>query len=204
MSGAGFDPSSLFRIGYGLYVLTTRAEKDNGCIVNAVMQVTDTPKRLAVAINKQNLSCDTVSETGVMNINCLTESAPFEVYRNFGYQSGRDADKFAGINYERSENGLIYLPENNAAFISLKVDQALELSTHKLFICDVTDGRVLSDETAVTYDYYQKNIKPKPEKPKRKGYICKICGYVYEGDELPADYVCPICKHGISDFEPIE
>ncbi|MBQ5833526.1 MAG: flavin reductase [Clostridia bacterium] len=198
------DPAALFSIGYGLYVVTTNdGQKDNGLIVNTVTQVTDTPKRVAVTINKQNYSFHTVRKTGILNVNCLSTEAPFEVFRTFGFQSGRSVNKFENCTPKRSRNGLVVLPKHINAFLSLKVAEYVDLGTHGMFICDVTESRVTSSAPTMTYTYYQENVKPKPEKPKSKGYVCKICGYVYEGDPLPEDFICPLCKHGASDFEPI-
>ena len=199
------DLKALFNIGYGLYVLTTNdGERDNGMIVNTVTQVTSSPNRVAVCINKQNYSHHTVQKTGVMNINCLSVDAPFSVFEQFGFRSGRNTDKFDGADVLRSDNGLVFLPQYINAMMSLKVIQYVDLGTHGMFICDVTEARVLSDKETMTYTYYQKNVKPKPETEGKKGYVCKICGYVYEGDELPDDFVCPLCKHGPADFEKIQ
>ncbi|MBQ5662525.1 MAG: flavin reductase [Clostridia bacterium] len=198
------DPAALFSIGYGLYVVTTNdGQKDNGLIVNTVTQVTDSPKRVAVTINKQNYSFHTIRKTGILNVNCLSTEAPFDVFRTFGFQSGRSVNKFENCNPKRSRNGLVVLPKHINAFLSLKVAEYVDLGTHGMFICDVTESRVLSSTPTMTYTYYQENVKPKPEAPKSKGYVCKICGYVYEGDPLPEDFICPLCKHGASDFEPI-
>ena len=199
------DPTAAFRIGYGLYVATSfDGERDNGLIVNAVMQVTSTPSRIAVAINKQNYSHDVIRTSGIMNINCLTVNTPFSLFQRFGFASGRDTDKFYRTEPPHSANGLIYLPRYSNAFFSLKVEQYLDLGTHGLFICAVTESQVLSNDESMTYAYYHANVKPKPEKkPEKTGYVCKICGYVHEGDTLPADFVCPICKHGAVDFEKL-
>lgn len=198
------DMNSLFNIGYGLYVITTNdGSKDNGLIVNTVSQVTNTPNRLAVTINKQNYSYHVIKQTGKMNVNCLSVEAPFKVFETFGFQSGRNVDKFAGINVKRSDNGLVYLDKYINSFISLKVDSYVDLDTHGMFICSITEARVLSDKETMTYTYYQKNVKPKPATTVKKGFVCKICGYIYEGDALPDDFICPLCKHGASDFEPI-
>lgn len=202
---ASINTNALFNISYGLYVVTSNdGKKHNGLIVNTVMQVTDTPNRVAVCINKVNYSHDVIKKTGIMNVNCLTESTPFEVFKQFGFQSGKDIDKFAGEQVKTSENGLALLKENINAFISLKVTDYIDLDTHGLFVCEVTESEIVSDEKAVTYTYYQQNIKPKPQTQKKKGFVCKICGYVYEGEVLPEDYICPLCKHPASDFEPIE
>ncbi len=198
------DPSALFRIGYGLYVVTSRdGDKDNGLILNAIMQVTNTPNRVAVAINKSNYSHDIIKKTGVMNVCCLSTDAPFKVFENFGFRSGRDADKFEGCSPLRAENGLVYLPHYSNAMMSLAVEQYVDLDTHGMFICAVTEAKVLSDAETMTYNYYQANVKPKPAPAKKKGYVCKICGYVYEGDPLPEDFICPLCKHPACDFEPL-
>ncbi len=198
------ENAALFKLGYGLYVLTTNdGERDNGCIVNAVMQITNTPNKVAVAINKQNYSHDTVMKTNKLNINCIAESAPFSLFQNFGFRSGRDEDKFEGVAFERSNNGLAVLKDNVNAYMSLWVESTVDLDTHTLFICFVTQMDELSEERTMTYTYYQDNVKPKPQPQKKKGYVCKICGYVYEGDELPEDFICPLCKHPASDFEPI-
>ena len=199
------DLTALFRIGYGLYVVTSNdGKKDNGLIVNTVTQVTSTPNRIAVTINKQNYSHHVIKQTGIMNINCLTVDAPFAVFEKFGFQSGRNVDKFAGCEPLRSDNGLVFLPRYINAMMSLKVEQYVDLDTHGMFICAVTEARVLSDRETMTYTYYQNNVKPKPETEGKRGYVCKVCGYVYEGEELPEDFVCPLCKHGAADFEPIQ
>jgi len=198
------DLSALFNIGYGLYVITSNdGKKDNGLIVNTVTQVTNTPNRIAVTINKENYSHHVIKQTGKMNINCLTVDAPFAVFEKFGFQSGRNTDKFADCEPLRSDNGLIFLPRNINSFLSLKVEQYVDLDTHGMFICSITEARVLSDRETMTYTYYQENVKPKPETDGKKGFVCKVCGYVYEGDELPEDFICPLCKHGAADFEPI-
>lgn len=199
------DFRALFNIGYGLYVVTSNdGKRDNGLIVNTVTQVTDTPNRVAVTINKQNYSHHIIKQTGQMNVNCLSVSAPFEVFQNFGFQSGRTADKFAGKELRRTDNGLVVLDRYVNAVMSLKVEQYVDLDTHGMFICSVTESRVLSDKPTMTYTYYQENVKPKPQTEGKKGFVCKICGYIYEGDTLPDDFICPLCKHGAADFEPIE
>ena len=199
------DLSALFNIGYGLYVVTSNdGKKDNGLIVNTVTQVTNTPNRIAVTINKENYSHHIIKQTGIMNINCLTVDAPFSVFEKFGFMSGRNVNKFEGCEPLRSDNGLVFLPRYINSFMSLKVEQYLDLDTHGMFICSVTEARVISDRESMTYSYYHANVKPKPETEGKKGYVCKICGYVYEGDELPEDFVCPLCKHGAADFEEIK
>ena len=199
------DLTALFNIGYGLYVVTSNdGKKDNGLIVNTVTQVTNSPNRVAVCINKQNYSHHTIKQTGVMNVNCLSVDAPFSVFQNFGFQSGKNVDKFADWTPLRSDNGLVFLPKYINSFMSLKVEDYIDLDTHGMFICSVTEARVISDRETMTYTYYQNNVKPKPETEGKKGWVCKICGYVYEGEELPEDFICPLCKHGVADFEPIE
>ena len=198
------DMTALFRIGYGLYVVTSNdGKKDNGLIVNTVTQLTDTPNRIAVNINKANYSHHVIKQTGVLNVNCLSVDAPFSVFKQFGFQTGRSVDKFAGQKVYRSDNGLVFLDKYINAFMSLKVEQYVDLGTHGMFICSVTEARVMNDLDTMTYTYYQKNVKPQPETEGKKGFVCKVCGYIYEGDELPDDYICPLCKHGAADFEPI-
>ena len=198
------DMTALFRIGYGLYVVTSNdGKKDNGLIVNTVTQLTDTPNRVAVNINKANYSHHVIKQTGVLNVNCLSVEAPFSVFQKFGFQTGRSVDKFAGQTVRRSDNGLVFLDKYINAFMSLKVEQYVDLGTHGMFICSVTEARVMSDQDTMTYTYYQKYVKPKPQTEGKKGFVCKVCGYIYEGDELPEDYICPLCKHGAADFEPI-
>lgn len=204
MSDNKMNMNALFQIGYGLYVVTSHdGNKDNGLIVNTVTQVTSTPARVAVTINKQNYSHEIIQKTGVMNVNCLTVETPFKVFEAFGFVSGRNTDKFAGCEPLRSENGLVVLPRYINAYMSLKVEQYVDLDTHGMFICSVTEADVISDLETMTYTYYHKNVKPKPETKKKKGYVCKICGYIHEGEELPADFICPLCKHPASDFELI-
>ena len=199
------DLSALFNIGYGLYVVTSNdGKKDNGLIVNTVTQVTNTPNRIAVTINKENYSHHVIKQTGKMNINCLTEEAPFQVFETFGFVSGRNVDKFADSEPLRSDNGLAFLPRYINSFMSLKVEQYIDLDTHGMFICSVTEARVISDKPSMTYTYYHENVKPKPNTKGKNGYVCTICGYVYEGEELPEDFICPLCKHGASDFEEIK
>ncbi len=199
------DLTALFKIGYGLYVVTSNdGKKDNGLIVNTVSQVTNTPNRIAVTINKNSYSHHVIKQTGIMNINCLTEEAPFSVFEKFGFVSGRNVDKFADYTPMRSDNGLVFLPRYINSFMSLKVEQYVDLDTHGMFICSVTEARVISDKNTMTYTYYMDNVKPKPKTEGKKGYVCKICGWIYEGDTLPEDIICPLCKHGASDFEEIK
>jgi len=199
------DLSALFNIGYGLYVVTSNdGKKDNGLIVNTISQVTNTPNRISVTISKENYSHHIIKQTGIMNVNFLTNDTPFEVFEKFGLQSGRNTDKFEDCQPLRSDNGLVFLPRHINSFMSLKVEKYIDLDTHGMFICEITESRVISDKETMTYTYYQNNVKPKPETEGKKGYVCKICGYVYEGDKLPEDFICPLCKHGAADFEEIK
>ncbi|MBP1566432.1 MAG: flavin reductase [Oscillospiraceae bacterium] len=198
------DMTALFNIGYGLYVVTSNdGKRDNGLIVNTVTQVTNSPDRIAVTINKQNYSHHVIKQSGIMNINCLSTDAPFKVFERFGFVSGRNADKFEGTDKLYSDNGLVFLPKYINSFMSLKVEQYIDLDTHGMFICSITEARVISEKETMTYSYYHENVKPKPETDGKKGYVCKICGYIHEGEELPDDFICPLCKHGAADFEPI-
>ncbi len=197
------DLTALFNIGYGLYVVTSNdGKRDNGLIVNTVTQVTNTPNRIAVTINKQNYSHHIIKQTGKMNVNCLSVDAPFSVFEAFGFRSGRNVDKFADCEPLRSDNGLVFLPRYINSFMSLEVENYVDLDTHGMFICTITEARVVSDRETMTYTYYQEYVKPKPHTDK-KGWVCKVCGWVYEGEELPEDIICPLCKHGAADFEPI-
>ena len=177
-------------------------KKDNGIIVNTVTQVSDNPNRIAVNINKMNYSHHIIKQTGKMNVNVLSTDAPFDIFKRFGFQSGRTVNKFEGFEPLYSDNGLAYLPRYINAFMSLEVESYVDLNTHGMFICKVSECRVLSDQETMTYNYYQSHVKPKPD-TKKKGYVCKICGFIYEGDVLPDDYICPLCKHGASDFEKL-
>lgn len=200
------EPNAMFKLSYGLFVLSSKeGERDNGCIINTVQQVTDAPKRISIAVNKANLTHDQIVRTGVLNLSVLSQDAPFKLFQRYGFQSGRDADKFAGQPTARTENGLVYLTENANAVLSAKVIQTVEYETHTVFFADVTEARVLSDVPSMTYEYYFANVKPKPAAPApdQKGWVCKICGWVYEGEELPEDIICPLCKHGAEDFEPL-
>ena len=205
------EREATYKITYGLFMLTTTdGEKQNGCIVNTVSMITDNPTRIVVFVNKANYSEELLRKTGVLKVSVLTESAPFEIFKQFGFQSGRDVDKFEGGRYETSENGLYYLPEHANAVLSGKVVDYYDYGTHTLFVAEVTEAKTLSNEKSVTYEYYQSNIKPKPQAPKaeeksEKGkWVCKICGYVHEGDELPDDFICPWCKHPAEDFEQVQ
>ena len=202
------NTNAMFKIGYGLYVLTAKENGfDNGCIINTVSQVTSEPNRITVAVNKANKTHDMIFATGEFNVSVLSTSASFEIFKHFGFRSGKDADKFDGYNaVSRAENGIYYVTDSTNAYISAKVVSATDLGTHTLFLADVTDCEVLSEAPSATYDYYHKHIKPKPapKKTSKVYYRCKICGYIYEGDELPADFICPLCKHPASDFERVE
>ena len=199
------DLSAMFNIGYGLYVVTSSdGIKDNGLIVNTVTQVTNTPNRIAVTINKENYSHHVIKQTSKMNVNCLTVEAPFAVFEAFGFRSGRNVNKFADCEPMRSDNGLVFLPRYINSFMSLKVEDYVDLDTHGMFICSVTEARVISDKETMTYSYYHANVKPKPETEGKRGWVCKICGYIHEEEDLPEDFICPLCKHGAADFEPIE
>ena len=203
---APVEQNAMFSLSYGLFVLTARdGAKDNGCIINTVTQLTDTPKRISIAVNKANYTHDMIKKTGVFNVSVLSNDAPFAMFQHYGFQSGRDVDKFAGVQgMARATNGVYYLPYCTNAFISARVTQTIEFETHTLFIADVTEARQLSEVPSMTYAYYFANVKPKPSKLKEQhGWVCKICGYVYEGEELPADFICPLCKHGAEDFEKV-
>ena len=198
------DSSVLFNIGYGLYVVTAKDEKDNGCIINTVMQVTSGPLQIAIAVNKRNLTQQMISKTRKFNVSILTEEADFEMFKHFGYQSGRDIDKFANFfDVKRSSNDLYYITKNTNSYISAYVQQEIDLGTHSLFIGQLVASERLSEAPTLSYDFYQKNIKPKAQSENKKGWRCKICGYIYEGETLPADFICPICKHGAADFEKL-
>lgn len=194
----------MFNIGYGVYVLTAKEnEKDNGCIINTLIQVTTNPVRISVTVNKDNLTCEMIKNTKKFNVSILTEKTKFEEIEHFGFYSGRDVNKFE--NYDkcrRSKNDIYYLNENCNSYISASVIDMVDVGTHMIFIADVEEAEVLNEDKTLTYEYYQENVKPKKEVQKGK-YVCKICGYVYEGDELPDDFICPLCKHGASDFEKV-
>ena len=202
------NTNAMFKIGYGPYVLTAKENGfDNGCIINTVSQVTSNPNRITVAVNKANKTHDMILASGEFNVSILSTSATFDIFKAFGFRSGKDVDKFADFkSVERSGNGLYYITDATNAFISAKVINATDLGTHTLFLADVNDCEVLSEATSVTYDYYHKYIKPKPEvkKTAKVYYRCKICGYIHESDTLPDDFICPLCKHPASDFERVE
>lgn len=200
------DAKVMFQFGYGLYVLTANADgTDNGCIINTAIQVTSTPNRVLIAVNKQNKTRDMIAAAGTFNISMIAENASFDLFRHFGFQSGHNVNKFADFSdCSRAENGVMYITKGTNAYVSARVCEVLDMGTHTIFIAEVTDGAMLSDVPTVTYSYYQSHIKPKPEAKKpadQVTWVCKVCGYVYEGDPLPEDFVCPICKHGAADFE---
>ena len=198
------DTKALSKIGYGLYVLTANDEKDNGCIINTVMQVTSNPLQIAIAVNKRNYTTAMIQKTRKFNISVLSEKADFNIYKHFGYQSGKDVNKFENFSdAKRSPNGVLYITSGTNAYMSAYVQQEIDLGTHFLFIGQLVASENLSDDKSATYEYYQNNVKPKPETNNKKGWRCKIFGYIYEGEELPADYICPICKHGAADFEKL-
>lgn len=197
--------TAMFKLTYGLFVLTAKdGDKDNGCIINTAMQVTAEPNRIIIVVNKQNYTHDMIMKTKEFNVSMIDTEADFELFKHFGFQSGRDVDKMSDVSFSRSKNGVAYLNEMVNGYISGKVISTTDLGSHTMFLADVVDGDVLSDYESVTYSYYHKNIKPAPQPVKKKGWICKICGYVYEGEELPPDFICPICKHPASDFEQIQ
>ena len=206
------DNLSFQKLSYGLFVLTANdGKKDNGCIINTAAQITAEPTRISIAVNKANYTHDMILKTGQFNISILSEKASFDIFKRFGFQSGKDTDKFEGYeaNVKRAENGVLYVTEGTNAFMSGKVVDVLDYGTHTLFIAEVPDAEVLADDPSATYAYYFANIKPKPEaspasEEKKVVWVCKICGYVYEGDPLPEDYICPLCKHPASDFEKSE
>ncbi len=198
------DTNALFKVSYGLYVLIAREKSfDNGCIINTFSQITNTPNRVAVVVNKTNKTADMIRKTGIFNVSILSETATFDVFKNFGFQSGNDVNKFVEFtDVERSDNGLLYLTKYSNSYISGKVIETVDFDTHYMFVADLDDAKILNEEKSITYDDYHTKVKPKPEN-KVKGYRCVICGYIYEGDSLPDNFVCPLCKHGPDDFEKI-
>ena len=199
------DNSVMYKLSYGLFVLTAKdGEKDNGCIINTAMQVTGDPNRIIVVVNKQNYTHDMIMKTKKFNVSIIDTDADFELFKHYGFQSGRDVDKMDGEAFSRSENGVAYLNEMVNGYISGEVISETDLGTHTMFLADVVDGKTIEkDKESVTYAYYHKNIKPSPVKTSKKGWVCKICGYIYEGEVLPPDFICPLCKHPASDFEPL-
>lgn len=202
------NPKTMFKLSYGLFVLTSCFEgKNSGCIINTAGQVTAEPNRISITVNKSNFTHDLVMKSKKFNISILSEEASFDLFRHFGFQSGRDTDKFADFkDCKTSANGLYYVTAGTNGYISATVEQTLDLGTHTLFIASVDDMEVLSEVPSATYTYYQSSIKPKPEKTAASGkttWRCTVCGYIYEGEELPADFICPLCKHPASDFEKV-
>ncbi len=194
----------LFSLSYGLFVLTADEYKDNGCIINTVNQVANNPVRIAISVSNSNLTCSMIKNTGKFNLNVLAKTVSFDIFKRFGFQSGRSSDKFDGFEFKRSSNGLAYLTRDCIGYISCVVKNTLDLGSHTLFIAEMTDSEILLDAEPVTYAYYHSNIKPKQQTQKKTGYVCSVCGYVYEGETLPPDFICPICKHPASDFTKIE
>ena len=199
------NTSALFKIGYGLYILSASEQgKDNGCIVNTVMQVTSAPCQIAVCVNKNNYTCEMIQHTKKFNVSVLAEGVSFDVFKNFGFQSGRNTDKFTNFtDVKRSPNGILYITKDTNAYFSAYVQQEIDLGTHIMFIAQLVEAEVLSEKPTVTYDFYQKNIKPKPQSTNKNGWKCKICGFIYKEEILPPDFICPVCKHGAIDFEKI-
>lgn len=198
------DEKAMFKLSYGLFVVTAReGEKDNGCITNTVQQVTVTPNRITVAVNKANYTCGMIERTKKFNVSILSESAVFDTFKHWGFQSGANIDKAVGITFSRADNGVIYVTEGVNAVLCAEVSQIIDLGTHLLFIADVSDAFVLNETPSATYAYYHKNIKPAPQAQKKKGWVCTICGYIYEGETLPDDFICPLCKHPASDFKAL-
>ena len=212
MNGVTVERGAMFKVSYGLFILTAKyGGKDNGCIINTASQITDSPPRITFAANKSNLTHDMIIKTGEFNVSVLTENTPFRIFEQFGFHSGRNTDKFDGCDYNnRSANGIRYVPEYANGVISGKINTLFDCGTHTLFAADVTQAFVLSNEPSATYRYYLDNIKPKPQAPEekeekehKKGFVCKICGYVYEGEAMPEDFICPLCKHSAENFEPM-
>ena len=199
------DPKALYKITYGLYLLSTRSYgQDNACIINTVMQVADNPIRMAITVNKANKTHDMIMESGRFNISSLTTKTPFSLFQRFGMQSGRDVNKFIGFEeVERAQNGILRLSAYSNAYFSCKLMRTVDLGSHTMFITELEEAQVLSQEDACTYGYYQSDIKPKPQPAEKKGWVCTVCGHVYEGEQLPDDYICPLCKHGKEDFRPV-
>lgn len=198
------NTKALSQLSYGLYVAASKYDKKmNGCIVNTVMQVTSDPLQTAVAINKNNLTCEIAQKSNMLSLSVLSETAPFSLFQHFGFQSGRTTDKFVNYPFALTKQELPYLKDHTTAFIDCKVKDVIDLGTHMLFIASVNDCEILSGEKAMTYSFYHDFVKPRPEASSAKGWRCTVCGYVYEGEELPPDFICPWCKHGVEDFEKI-
>lgn len=200
------NTNAITKIGYGLYILTSSHDgRDNGCIINSVSQVALSPDKIMISVNNNSLTCEMIKKSRIFNLSVLKEETPFYVFEHFGFYSGRDKNKFEKTDsLFRSENNIYVVPKYANAYMSCKVTHELDLGTHTLFIAELTGEYVFSDEPTITYDYYHKHTKPQPQNTEKKGYRCDICGYIYEGEDIPEDFVCPICKHGISDFSKIE
>ena len=197
--------TALNNISYGIFVLTAKDEKYNGCIINTLMQVTYSPNRISITVNKDNYTTKMIQKTGVFNVSILDSTTTFETIKQFGFCSGKDTNKFENFNgYNIAENGVPYITKHCNSYISAKVISTTDVGTHLIFVADITADQVLSQTESVTYSYYLNNIKPKPEKPKKRVYVCSICGYMHDSDTLPEDFICPLCKHGASDFELLE
>lgn len=203
------NQKAMFHLTYGLFVLTSHFEgKDNGCIINTAGQVTSEPNRISITVNKENFTHDEIQKSGQFNLSVLSEKADFDTFKHFGFQSGKDTDKFLGYEAcKRSENGLYYITKGTSAYFSAKVEQTIDLGSHTMFIAEVEEMDVLSEDQPATYAYYHAHIKPQPQKTASSGktvWRCTVCGYEYEGEELPADFICPLCKHPASDFEKVQ
>ena len=201
------DNATMFKLSYGLFILTTKdGNKDNGCVINTAVQLTERPLRMSIAVNKINFTHAIIAKTGEFNISILTESVPFSIFEQFGFRSGKDTDKFTACDYnDRSTNGIRYLPKYTNGVISARVSGTFDYGSHSLFVADVTEARILSKEPSITYQYYFDRIKPKPPQTRKKGFVCKICGYIYDEKEtLPEGFLCPLCKHDANDFEQLE
>ena len=196
------DSKALYKLTYGLFLLTTQENgRDNGCIINTAMQIASNPTRISIAVIQSNKTHDMILNTGIFNVSSITTEADFELFRRFGMQSGRDVDKFEGFDsVVRSDNGLFYLTHSSNMYLSAKVTEHFDLGSHTLFVGELTGGKVLSDAPSCTYGYYQSDIKPGPAASQKRSWTCSICGYVYEGEEIPEDFSCPLCHHGKEDF----
>lgn len=201
------DNKAMYKLSYGLFVLTAKSgDKDNGCITNTAIQAASDPNQMSVAVNKANFTHDMIKETGRFNVSVISQKASFDLFKWFGFQSGRDVDKFDGFEgYRKAANDICYVTEGTNAYFSVDVDKTVDLGSHTMFIGEIKEMEVLDDAASATYEYYQENIKPKAKAPSNGKTIwkCKICGYEYEGEELPADFICPLCKHPASDFEKL-
>lgn len=199
------NPKVFNQISYGLYVVSSKHDKKmNGCIINTVMQVTDNPKQIVTAVNKQNMTCEIIQKSGMFSISVLSETAPFSLFEHFGFQSGRETDKFVGYPFAMTKQELPYLTEHCTAYLDCKVIDTYDLGTHIMFLAVVSDCDIISGEKPITYSFYHEYVKPQKASTSKKGWRCVVCGYIYEGEELPPNFICPWCKHGVEDFEKIE